>query len=208
MAKAKNYKVKEGAGELIVPKSLGEIKDVNGEFAGYKHVSKTYFEGEVISRDDVSPAIVEALKNGDEWISSRLEEVSDDASLNISARAGLPFEGYDDLSEEEVVTALRSLPGAAVAAIKAYEAERENRPEIVEYNAGLFEAPSDRVRGLVGGEYQEATPTRAGDVVTREVDVEAGTVVVGENDIGQGGYEISGDEIAVDYEEEAVPSGE
>jgi hypothetical protein len=183
------YKVKEGAGEVQVPRAASELFDVNGNHLGFRHENRVYFEGEVIPDEDVSPVVQKQVENGGLHVSSLLEYVNEDGQLRDAQRAGVPFEGYDDLSVEDVVNAMRVLPGEAAGAVKRYEANKQNRPEIVLFDLGRFEGVSDRVEGNVGSPVQDATPGVTANTVTREVG--ENNVTVGTDVIGGGGVNLS-----------------
>jgi hypothetical protein len=185
------YKVREGAGEVQVPRAAGEWYDVNGNHLGYRNEQITYYEGEVIPDEDVSPQVQEALENGDPHISRLLEKVGGEGQLNEERRAGLPFDGYDNLSVEDVVAALRVLPAEAGNRVKAYERARQNRPEIVQFDSGRLEGPADRVSGQIGSQHTEPVEKPQADQVTRSV--EDDSVVQGTSVLGEGGVELSAD---------------
>jgi hypothetical protein len=161
-----NYKVL--VPELSVPASIGELRDIYGNVIGHSHVNQTYFEGDVLSEDQVSPVVQEAVERGE--LDGRLEVVSEEPGPNLSARLR-EAENYADLSVDEVRSLFAVLPSDAIQAIKEYEAEYgQNRPEIVEYDIGRGEAFTDRLLGKVGSDHQDADEDKpVSDIVSREV---------------------------------------
>src|SRR3954464_6323144 len=154
MAENKGY---EGlVDELTVHKAVRELQHpITGEKIGYQQgAGETWFLGEVIPADAINPEWVEALESGEgemyEALSQKLKPSSDEPSLNEAYRMGLPFEGYDDMDEDEILAAMRVLPSAAVQRMKDWEAQNENRDAIANFNIGFGEAPDDRQTGRVG----------------------------------------------------------
>lgn len=173
-----NYRVKEDG--LTVHRKIGELQDpVSGRVIGIQQGSgQVCREGDILSSDEVSPILVDALGDEDnplhERVSQKLEVVSDEPALNEEARLGLPFAGYDDLSEDEILAALVNLPSAAINAVKEYEAGRDDpRASIAEYNIGFGESAVERQTGserivspVQDGEGEEKATA---EITTREV---------------------------------------
>lgn len=162
--------------ELQVLEAIAELSDANGNSLGYEHRSNLFLNGEVIADAQVSPVIREALEAQDEddptyrHLRGKLEYVSDArASLNVAQRLGLPFPDYESLSEEEVVNAMRVLPGAVVQAIKEYEASNDRREAILTYNAGTREGLRDRIEGKLSSDRDDSQEGPTARFKTREV---------------------------------------
>lgn len=185
--------------EYTVHKKVGELTDpITGRLLGIQQGSgKVYFKDELIPESAVSPLIVEALEDEDhpshEYLAARLEKTSGDASQNTALRLGVPFAGYDDMDEEEVLAALVNLPSATIAAVKRYESENENRERIAQYNVGFGESPTDRQEGRKGSDLDEEgsgnEEKAVSDLTTREVP-EEGLVQVGDGITGTGDPQI------------------
>lgn len=173
----KNVRVKPEAGEVQVLKSLGSLKDVNGNFLAYDHVNVTYQPGQVIPADDVSPVVIEKLESGDEYTNSLLEFAGDG---DESPGPQEPFEGYSELSTEEVVRALATLPGVTVEKVREYEAANQNRADVVNYNYGFRESPAERYTGQVQPAPSDPVEKPAVERVATRV-TEGTEVVTGEN---------------------------
>lgn len=178
---------------LQVPEAINSkpLVDMNGNEVGYDQIMRTYYNGEVIEDNKVSPSLREILENADEsnpayrHLKGKLEKVGDDPSLNLAQRLGLPFEGYSDMSEEDIVAALHFLPGETVQVVKEYESTLgEGREKILRFNAGTRDNNFERLEGDVvrSGDRQDLTPKAAGLAVTREVGPD--TVVEGEGYTG------------------------
>lgn len=187
------YKVQIPKGEsIIVPEAIQKepLRDINGNVVGYDHINHVYYNDEIIPDEKVSPVIKELLEDNDEnnvrakRLRDRLVAVDENGErLDLKRRLGIPFEGYDDMDEDEIVAALHFLPGQTVQAVKDYEATKENRYKITSFNAGTRDNNFERVVGdpVKSSQRQDAEEKSAtSELVTREVDVDAGTVVEGE----------------------------
>jgi hypothetical protein len=139
--------------EVTVHKKLGDLRDPSsGEVIGIrKGLGKTYFVGEVIADADFDPTVAAALDDEDhpshESVSKKFKKVKKEASEDLAARLGLPFDGYDDMSESDVVAAMANLPSQTIQRIKQYEAANEGRSQIVDYNIGFAEDKNARAEG-------------------------------------------------------------
>lgn len=181
--------------ELTVHRGVREIKHpVTNESVGWQQGrGQTYYEGEVIPEDAVSPDLIAILSDsehpGYESLSQRLRPVSDDPKENTELRLGIPFAGYSDMTEDEILSAMSVLPSATVQRIKEYEAQYgDNRDRIVQYNIGYGESPTDRQEDKIASKFDEdnlddTKPAR--QISTREVP-EDGPVVPGEGITGTG----------------------
>jgi len=189
MAKSEGYEVL--VPELTVHKAVGILKDpiTDKEIGVQQGQGKIYLQGEVIPAGDVSPLLLAALENEDhpshDSVCKKLAKAgTNEASVNTGARLGLPFEGYDDMDEAEIVAAMRVLPSRAISAVKRYESLREDpRDLIVNYSVGHGESPTDRLKGRVGSKRGPAAEgKKASNLTTREVsedDVQLGEGITG-----------------------------
>lgn len=200
--------------ELTVHRKVGDLTDpITGRVIGYQQgQGKTYYKDEVIPAYAVSPAMIEALEDEDheshEAVSKRIREVSSEPKSNTAKRLGLPFAGYDDMDEDEVLAAMRNLPSSAIQAVKAYESseEGEGRERILTYNLGFGESPIDRQEGRVSGDHQDGDEDKAvARLKTREVP-EEGLVEPGEGITGTGDPEIPHGQAAKEEEEGSKPA--
>ena len=148
--------------ELTLHKSVGDINDpFTGEKVGVQNGrGETWYQGEKVEEADISQDVLDALNDKDhpshEAVSKRLKKASGDAESNLSVRLGVPFAGYDDMEEDDIVAAMRVLPSAAQQRIKDYESTRdEPRERIVDYNIGFGESSIERQEGLVSGDVVE-----------------------------------------------------
>jgi hypothetical protein len=177
---ANNYKVNVEA--LLVPKAIAELDDGNGNIT-YEHKNVTYYYGEAVPRDEISPEILDALDEADEnnklYQSLRDKLVPGEGSDALSVRLGVPFAGYDDLDEDEVINLFRVAPGATVAVAKEYEARNQNRPKVLAYNVGTREGVTDRLDGNLSSERDDPAEKPTADIVTREVSGNQVTVAAG-----------------------------
>lgn len=179
--------------ELTVHKMVGELRDpVNGVLLGVQQgLGKTYFEDEVVSAQDISPLLLQAFDDPNHpshnYVRSQLEDAEEaDPSESTVARLGVPFDGYDEMSEDDVLAAMRHLPSVSISAIKDYEASHENRARIVAYNVGYGESYIDRQEGRVSSDLAETDSSKAAaQIRTREV-VDDGVIEPGEGITGTG----------------------
>jgi hypothetical protein len=180
--------------EVTVHKAVRKIvHPITGEPLGHQNGNgETFFLDEVIDPKDISPDIVAALDDEDhplhDTLSRKLVAVSDSPTLNEQYRLGLPFEGYEEMDEDEILAAMSVLPSAAVKRIIDWEAANEGRPRIAQFNIGYQESPQDRQEGLVtsaapSDNLDDKKPVR--NLVTREVP-EEGPVRPGEGITGTG----------------------
>lgn len=195
MAKSDGYEVL--VDELTVHKAVGTLTDpITGRELGIQQGSgKTYFKGEVIPASDVSPLLIQALEDEDhpshDSASKKLAVAgSSEAKLNTSQRLGMPFAGYDDMDEDQIVALLPNLPSATVTQLREYEAtQKEPREAIVGFNIGYGESAIARQEGKVHGgldeEGRDNANKRVAELRTREVP-EDGPVVPGEGITGTG----------------------
>lgn len=188
----KGYKVL--VDELTVHKAVRPLTHpITGESMGWQQgAGETWFLDEVIPAEAMNPEWAEALDAGDgplfDALSDKLEASSDEPALNEAFRMGLPFEGYDDMDEDDILAAMRVLPSAAVQRMKDWEAQNEGREAIVNFNIGYGESPDDRQSGRIAQQEDEETddtkPVRA--IQTRDGSVEGEPVVHGEGITGTG----------------------
>lgn len=185
--------------QLTLPRTILRTKNpVTGAEFKQNAKGKTYLKGDKVKKSDIADHIVEALENEDhvshESVSKKLKKSSGKAQENIEARLGVPFAGYGDMDEAQIVNAMRNLPSATIQAIKRYESEQgDGREQIVNYVIGYGESPAARQSGesLVTGELSDTnSEKRSAELVTREVP-EEGAVKPGEGITGTGDGKIT-----------------
>lgn len=195
---------------LTVHKSVGELRDANGNVVGHQlGQGKTVVSGTVLSESDISPQWVEALGDKNhplhDSLSRKLGKSGDDPKDPLDVRLALPFTGYDDAEEDQVLAAMASLPSSTIQAIKEYESANENRERIVNFNIGFGQSPRDRIDGLIGGGLEEdrddeAKPTA--NFKTRVV--EEDNVEFGEGYTGTGDPQVPHGSAAAAEDDESV----
>jgi len=173
--------------EVTVLRKVADLRNDQGDVIGYQQgLGYVALPGQVLEDQDVSPLVLEALNDEDhelhESMSLKFEIVTGDEGDSPA----VPFEGYDDLDEEEVIAAITNLPTAAKLAVRRYEEANENRQAIVEYNIGFGESNLMRQEGKVGSDVQEPDEDKeSGKITTRNVP-EEGPVEPGEGITGTG----------------------
>lgn len=146
------------AEEYTAHRDVRVLKNKEGEVTGRQlGLGKTYYKGEVIPDDALGQVYKDILEDEDaeshEYLKARLKKVDAKSSEDAAKRLGLPFEGYDDMDEDEVVAAMRHLPSGLIQRIKQYEEEHgEGRPKITGYIIGFGTDPDARQEGRVGAE--------------------------------------------------------
>jgi hypothetical protein len=176
--------------ELTVHQTVGALPQPDGSTVYQNGLGETYLRDEVIDDDLVAEDWKAALESGEgklhDSLSKVLEQTGDEPELS-ARRLGVPFEGYDDMEEEDILSAMKVLPSAAIVRIKEFEASRdEPRENIAGYNIGFGESPLDRQEDRVGGDLQEGDEDKAvARLTTRDVP-EEGPVVPGEGITGTG----------------------
>jgi hypothetical protein len=181
--------------EVTVHRTIAKLPQPDGSVIYQNGLGQTYYRDEVIPDDAVAEDWREALDSGEgsfaEGLSKVLEKSSDEPGSS-AARLGVPFEGYDDMEEDDILAAMRVLPSAAVNRIKEFEGQRdEPRERITGYNIGFGESTMDRQEGRVSSDPQEGNPNKASARInTREVP-EEGPVVPGEGVTGTGDPQIA-----------------
>src|SRR3954462_8992460 len=104
--------------ELTVLKTIGILTDpITGREIGVQQgAGRIAFKGEVLAASEVSSLWVEALEDEDnplhESVSSKLSKGSSEPSEDQERRLGVPFSGYDDMDEEDLLAAMRVLPSS------------------------------------------------------------------------------------------------
>lgn len=193
----KNYEIT--VDELTLLKKVGVLTDpITGRELGIQQgAGKIYLKGEVVPASQVSPLLLAALEDSDhpqhESVSKKIREVSDDPRSNVDVRLGVPFNGYDEMDEEDILAALAVLPSATVQAVKEYEGTLgEPRERILTYSIGFGQDPLARQQGRVGSELDEDGRDEADKVAakltTREVTEDG--VTPGEGVTGTGDPDI------------------
>jgi len=177
----------EAVVEVTVHKDVRPlINPMTGEPRGFQlGAGRTYPEGAVIAEENIASAWREVLSDPShpvyETLSAKLKPVSDDPTDNLAA-FGEPFADYDEMEAEDVVQAMRVLPSATIQLIKVYEAGKENRPEIVNYNIGFGEHPTERATQPEEVEQDENKAVR--EMTTTEVTEDG--IELGEGVTGSG----------------------
>jgi hypothetical protein len=209
MATTQNYEVL--VPELTVHRQVGELRDpITDTVVGIQQgMGRTLTAGTIVSADDLSPILLEALENEDHpshaAVSRKLRPVSEDSNEEIF---GVPIAGYDDLDEEQILAIMAVLPSAQVQAIKQYESLHDNRGVISNYSIGFGESPEARQTGLVSSELEEPDEDKAVNRIrTRTVDPEADGEIVepGEGITGTGERQIPPGTAAAEDEEGSEP---
>ena len=181
--------------EVTVHSTIAKLVQPDGSVVYQNGLGQTYYRDEVIPDDKVAEDWREALDSGEgplyEMLSKSLEQSSDESG-GQGARLGVPFAGYDEMEEDDVLTAMRNLPSAAIERIKEYEAQRDDsRERIANYNIGYGESAVDRAEGKVSSDLQDTDEGKAvARINTREVP-EEGPVVPGEGITGTGDPQIA-----------------
>lgn len=210
----KNYEIT--VDELTLLKKVGVLTDpITGRELGIQQgAGKIYLKGEIVPASQVSPLLIAALEDSDhpqhESVSKKIREVSDDPRSNVDVRLGVPFNGYDEMDEEDILAALAVLPSATVQAVKEYEGTLgEPRERILNYSIGWGQDPNARQEGRVGSELDEesrdAADKASAKLTTREVTEEG--VTPGEGITGTGDPDVPHGAVkAAEESEEAKPT--
>lgn len=176
--------------EITIPKSVRKLTQDDGNVF-HQQVGTTYFKGDKVPVDEISPPVLEALEDSDhrnhDSLSKKLKLGSGEAHENLAVRLGLPFDGYDDMDEEDILDAMRVLPSPTVVAIQTYERQNDNRDSIVTYNIGYGINNDDYVDGNVGSDVEDGQQDAkaVSKIKTRRVtdtEVEAGEGFTGTGD--------------------------
>jgi hypothetical protein len=176
--------------EVTVHKTVSSLPQPDGSVLHQNGMGQTYYRDEVVPDDDIAVDWKEALESGEgklyDSLSTVLEQSSDEGGIS-AARLGVPFEGYDDMDEDDVLAAMKALPSAAINRIKTYEASRDKpRERIADYNVGFGESPMDRQENVVSGGVQEGAEDKAASRITTRDVPDEGPVQVGEGVTGTG----------------------
>ena len=195
--------------ELTVHSTVAKLPQPDGSFRYQNGLGETYFRDEIIPDNKIAEDWREALESGEgnlaEALSKKLEATSGEESSDTGRRLGIPFAGYDEMEEDDVLNAMKSLPSAAIQRIKEYEGQRDDpRLRITGYNVGFGESAVDRQEGKVSSDLQDTDESKAvAKLNTREVP-EEGLVVPGEGITGTGDPQMSYG--SRDQEEEDAPA--
>lgn len=183
------------ADEVTVHATVAKLPQPDGSFVYQNGMGETYYRGDVIPDDKVAEDWKEALSSGEgsmhDSLSQVLEEGGKEGTLS-EARLGRPFDGYDDMEEDDVLAAMRNLPSAAITKIQEYEASRdEPRERITTYDIAHGESSIDRQEGKVSSDVQETNPDKASARLTTRDVPEDGPVTPGEGVTGTGDPQIA-----------------
>lgn len=188
----------------------------NGEVIGHQNgLGKTWFKGERVLVSDLSPDYIEALDDethpSHAAVAKRIKRSTSDPKEDEELRLGLPFAGYGDMDEDQIVAILPNLPSATQQRIKTWESKQANpRERITTFNTGFGESPIGRQNGEVNsGTAEDDTdpdkPVRA--LKTRSVP-DDGPVESGEGITGTGEPAVApGTAAAEDSDEGDAPVG-
>lgn len=196
--------------ELTVHQTIAKLPQPDGSTVYQNGLGETYYRDEVIPDEKIADDWREALESGEGALADSLSKVLEQSSgedVSSGARLGVPFAGYDDMEEDDVLNAMRNLPSAAIQRIKEYEGSRdEPRLRITGYNVSSGESAVDRQEGKVSSDLQDTDENKpVARVNTREVP-EEGLVVPGEGITGTGDPQMSyGSREAGDDEEAPAP---
>jgi hypothetical protein len=148
MASERYFIVKE---ETYLHRARGLLQDENGEDTGFYDTEAVFRpagstvvfvegdEGVDWDASEVSPLLVQLYDGGDENTLALLEETSktgakkQSAAVEEASKGEPPFEGYDDLTADEVIARLKEGDAALAAAVLQYEgAQTKPRKTVVE----------------------------------------------------------------------------
>jgi hypothetical protein len=96
-------------------------------------LGKTHFKGERVPKSEVAQVYLDALDDEDhpshEAVSKRIKLSTADPQEDAMLRLGLPFPGYEDLEEDQIVALLPNLPSETVQRIKEWEGKQDEPRE-------------------------------------------------------------------------------
>lgn len=178
--------------ELTVLRTTSRLPQPDGSVVCVNGMGAVFFEGEKIPSEEVADDWKEALESRKgalyEHLSKKLRKSRSEAQVDLSKRLGLPFDGYNDMDEDDILAAMAVLPSATVQAIKEFESARDDgaRDRIVQFNIGYGESPTDRQLTDASDITQEGDDTKVvGTLRTRSVP-QSGPVIPGEGITGTG----------------------
>ena len=177
--------------ELTVHQTVAKLPQPDGSTIYQNGLGETYYRDEVIPDDKVAEDWREALDSGEgplnDSLSKVLEKSSDEGRAAL-LRLGVPFAGYDDMEEDDVLNAMKSLPSAAIQRDQGVRGSSvTTRVSASLATASDSGSPPSTAR-KEGCQATCRTPTRASRVArinVREVP-EEGPVVPGEGITGTG----------------------
>lgn len=176
---------------LTVHKMVAELKQEDGSTVRQNGMGKVYLKGELIEASQISPDYIEALEDKDNplhaHVSRKLKKATGDSKEDIARRLSLPFDGFDDMDEDQLYNAMVHLPSAVISRIKEYENNRdEPRQRIVGFSVGYGESNEDRQLGKAGSGLKEPTEGKpSSELETRSTDT-GGLVQQGDGVTGIG----------------------
>jgi len=188
MATTESYEVIDDA--VTIHRDVRQLTNpLTGEPVGFQRGNgATYLQGDILTVEQVAQVYRDALDDKNdpnhEFVSTKLRKTSDEPGENLEARLDVPFDGYEDMDEDDVVRAMSVLPSATIQRIKRYESNKENRSAIVNYSIGFGEHPDERQNTKL--DVPEADENKAvGELTTRNVP-DGGPVQHGEGVTGTG----------------------
>jgi hypothetical protein len=187
------------ADELTLLKQVGVLTDpITGRELGIQQgAGKIYLKGETVPESVISPNLLAALNDEDHpshasAVRKLKKAESEEEKVALARRLALPFEGYDEMSDDDILAAMVVLPSSTIQRIKEYEGEHEGREKIMLYNIGFGEGPTDRLEGNAGSQLDEEASgddTKAvSKLTTRNVD--GSDVTIGDGITGTGDPQI------------------
>ena len=95
--------------ELTVHRTIAKLVQADGSVVYQNGLGQTYYRDEVIPDETLRRTVREVLESGEgplyESMSQKLEQSSDESG-GQAARLGVPFAGYDEMEEDDVLTAM------------------------------------------------------------------------------------------------------
>lgn len=141
--------------EVTLHQETLPLTNSDGQVVGAQlGLGKTRFKGERVPVAEVAQVYLDALDDEDHPSHAsavkRYKRSTKDPQEDAMLRLGLPFPGYEDLEDDQIVALLPNLPSETVQRIKEWEGKQdEPRERIVTYSVGFGESPLDRQEGNV-----------------------------------------------------------
>lgn len=189
MAKEAVYEVLSDT--LTVHQMVAELKQSDGSTVRQNGRGKVYLKSEKIKASEISPDYIDALEDKDNSlhsvISAKLKKSTGDSKEDVARRLALPFDGFDEMDEDQLYNAMVHLPSAVISRIKEYETGRDDpRERILGYSVGYAESNEDRQLGIAGSDIDEPLEGKpTSELETRNTDT-GGLVQQGDGMTGIG----------------------